>query len=182
MKDWTKARTIPPALLESFVDLLRNSGRTVESIMVGNSMSPSIPNGSHIRIKCGRSHQQTVGGVVVYFRNGHPVTCHRVVGWGRRKHVKDFVVTRGDGNLVCDVPTPRSTVLGVVTEFCLGEEWHPVPTHRRAGPVHRAMAATLKATTLLALDVHPNLAHCFALTMVRLAHITRLSLRKVGIR
>ncbi len=182
MKDRTKAQIIPPPLLESFADLLRNSGRTVESIMVGSSMSPSIPNGSPIRIKCGRPQQLNIGGVVVYFRNSHPVTGHRVVGWGRRNHVKDLVVTRGDGNLVCDVPTPRSTVLGVVTEFCLAGEWHPVPTYRRAGPVHRAIATTLKATTLLALDVHPNLGNWFALTMVRLAHIARLSLQKVGIR
>lgn len=119
--------------------LLKNSGHEIESEIHGESMHPTLTEGSRIRIRCGRAHYQP-GDIVAIL--GEPLIAHRVVGLGLCRS-RRFVITRGDASWFCDPPVREEQILGVVTAYDDGRGWQPLQ------PWIRATGAVPVLTTLL---------------------------------
>ena len=134
--------------------LLRNSQGTFESIMVGNSMTPTIPNGAQIRIDCGKRENLVVGTVVAYLGDQHPVIGHRIVGIGRGPRARNMVVTRGDAMTLCDTPIGLDLLLGEVTHWLCEGTWRAVPDSRVEHERRRTVGALSTFLTLNALEIH----------------------------
>jgi hypothetical protein len=158
--------------LEIFQALCALGRESVESQLRGPSMGRTIPDGSRIRIANGVDWQ---AGDVIAFLAGSRIMVHRVVHVGRRGAAREFIITQGDGNWLCDPPVHRRFVAGVVREWHDGVAWKPV------GPGRSSMGRRLVATPLFvlsraALEAHPAVAAPLARTLSYL----RMGLRAVG--
>jgi len=111
----------------TFWDLLRESGGAYEATIHGWSMEPTLPHGARIHIQPLPPRE---------YRNGHIVACslgdelfaHRIVHC-----IEDAVLTRGDNRVLCDPPTAKRHIIGVVLDQCVGGEWvapGPAPPSR----------------------------------------------------
>ena len=91
--------------------LTRRNAAVIHSDLRGTSMGSAIPDGARIRIR--RNSEATWRrGQVIAFLAGSRIMTHRIVYEGRRSGARNFVVTQGDGNWLCDPPVNRSTILG----------------------------------------------------------------------
>lgn len=158
------ARLADPAQLVAAASLLEKAGRTIESTIVGLSMGRTLPPGTRVRVR-GNLSDAPPAGCVIVIAGDRTLVAHRVVGrgWGRR--AREYLLTRGDGMLLCDVPTPLDRVIGQVTHCDDGGGWRPVAgPPRAAGP--RPWIRALHAHALrLALEIHV----AFARVLVRLS-------------
>ena len=102
--------------------LLKKSGQSIESVVHGKSMEPTLPDGAAIRIGPLEPGVFRVGQIVVC-TNAHKLIAHRIVyaGTGGRRH--SMVLTQGDGCLLCDPPTRKDAIQGVVMAIRIDGHW-----------------------------------------------------------
>ena len=136
--------------------LTRRNAAVIHSDLRGTSMGSAIPDGARIRIR--RNSEATWRrGQVIAFLAGSRIMAHRIVYEGRRSGARNFVVTQGDGNWLCDPPVNRSTILGEVEAFSTGGEWRRIASPRM--PLHRRIIARpSQALMRLSLECNPVLA------------------------
>jgi hypothetical protein len=133
-----------------------NSRAVIHSVVRGTSMGIAIPDGARVRIRSGSDDMWRVGKVIAFLA-GSRVMAHRVIYEGQRGPAKHFVLTQGDGNWLCDPPVNRSTVVGEVEAFAIGDEWHAIgPARIRP---HKQFTARASQTLMrLALERSPAFA------------------------
>jgi hypothetical protein len=151
------------AAARSFWDLIRDSGGVYESTISGTSMEPTLAHGASVRIR------PLPRGA---YREGQIVACalkdelfaHRIVFCGA-----EAIVTRGDNRVLCDPPTPKGEIVGLVEACRTGESW----SAPAGPPAPRWPAITSSNLRLVraSLDVHPELGRRVAGTVL---HIGRL--------
>ena len=148
----------------------------IESQVQGASMGTAIPNGAHIRIRAGEAEGPRTGKVIAFLTRSR-VMVHRVVYEGRRGAARNFVLTQGDGNWLCDPPVERSCIVGEVQSLACGDDWRPIG----AAHMHffRRLVARCSQTLMrLALDYNP----AFALWISRPISRLRMAARLVWLR
>jgi hypothetical protein len=119
-------------------------------------MGPALPDGVRVRIRS-NSEATWRRGQVIAFLAGSRIMTHRIVYEGRRSGARNFVLTQGDGNWLCDPPVNRSTILGEVEAFSTGSEWRRIAPSRM--PLHRRIIARpTQALMRLLLECNPALA------------------------
>jgi hypothetical protein len=101
----------------SFWDLLRNSGGVFESTISGTSMEPTLSHGARVRIRPLAQHKYHVGQIVACVLKDE-LFAHRIVFCEPQ-----VIVTQGDNHVLCDPPTPKREILGVVDEYLSGDVW-----------------------------------------------------------
>ena len=147
----------PPAELHAIAALLKKSGREIESTVCGSSMEPTIPHGARIKVRPSRSGDYEVGQIAACL-HGSTLVTHRIVSCGRTGGARGFVLTQGDGRLICDRPLRKDDILGVVTEFAVEGIWR-VPAKEVLGrPLQRLFAATHRRVIGLCLAINHRLA------------------------
>lgn len=152
---------------EVVLGLLKTAGSTIECELQGQSMGPTLPHGSRLRVRCD-SRIKTKPGEVVAFIAGNQVTVHRVEAQGRYGRARDYVLTRGDGAVLLDHPIPRSAIVGVVSEWSNGDAWRPVS--RPAANGWRYYSGRIMVwPTLIALHIDHRLAMAFTASAITLA-------------
>jgi hypothetical protein len=148
--------------------LLRQTGHTIESTIVGRSMGSTLVAGCRVRFRCGAG-PAPLGSVVVVAVDG-VLFAHRIVGQGRGTRARAYVITRGDATVLCDAPTEVSRVIGTVAEYSDGGGWRPVPPPVRSRG--RAWAAAVhRRAMLMALELHVVLAGFLAAWSFRVARL-----------
>ena len=133
------------AQLVAVADLLGRAGREIESTVRGDSMGRTLPAGSRIRISRGTPDDVALGSVVAVAA-GDMIFAHRVVG--RRG---TWLLTRGDGVLLCDEPVALDRVVGVVTHCNDGSGWRPVAqpaVERRSAALYRRVLLAMMALSV----------------------------------
>jgi hypothetical protein len=155
---------------------------TIVSDLRGSSMGAAIPDGARIRIRTGREDLWHLG-TVIAFLAGSRVMAHRIVYEGQRGLARQFVLTQGDGNWLCDPPVNRSTIVGEVEAFLAGDEWRAVGAPRTR--FHRRLVARLSQTLMgLAVEWNPAFAIWIShpISLVRMGpRLALLKLRRYGI-
>lgn len=155
---------------------------TIFSDLRGSSMGAAIPDGVRIRIRTGRDDLWHVG-TVIAFLAGSRLMAHRIVYEGRRGLARQFVLTQGDGNWLCDPPVNRSTIVGEVEAFLAGDEWRAVGAPRTR--FHRRLVARLSQTLMgLAVEWNPAFAIWIShpISLVRMGpRLVLLKLRQYAI-
>lgn len=146
-----------PANFQAIASLLQKSGTDLESRIAGSSMEPAIPHDARIRIRP-QEHQDYREGQVVACVSGNSLFAHRIVYSGRDGRTGEFILTRGDGWVLCDPPTRKSNILGLVTEFCSGGAWSAPLGHVSRSPVRRLTAGASFWLVRLSLAVHHEFA------------------------
>lgn len=142
--------------LQGVATLLRKSGTRFESTIRGVSMAPTIPDGARIRIGPPASGAFAPGQVVACV-SGETLFAHRVVYAGADRRGA-LVLTRGDGWMLCDPPTPHERILGEVSAWWDGSAWRaPGPAAPRRG-WRRALAGWSYWSVRLALRLHREVA------------------------
>jgi hypothetical protein len=149
-------RYLPPPPLRARVDLLRRSGRAIESTVSGRSMEPAIPSGALIRIAPG-SAPPPIGTAVAIVAPGGMV-AHRLVARGRLPWNRRFVLTQGDGSRFCDPPVPAEAILGTVTAWRKAHAWHPVPPPAATARAAGGRATLWRWVVRVGFAIHPRLA------------------------
>jgi hypothetical protein len=147
--------------------LLGRDGRTIDSTIVGQSMGRTLAAGSRVRIRCA-DEPAPAGAVVVVAVEG-ALFAHRMVGRGRGRRARGYVVTRGDGTVLCDAPVEVDRVIGIVAEYHDGEGWRPVSGPAPRPPLRGWLAALHRAAMLWALEVHVGLARALSMVSFGLA-------------
>lgn len=135
----------------TLTQLVRKNGFVFESRIAGDSMIPTLPPGTKIRIDSGGQDPEI--GQVVAFRWGTGLIAHRVVA-----RSKGFIVTRGDGQKLCDPPVPLGGIVGVVNARWNDDRWCDLPA--RPAPATGDRAGLVLAMALLA--IHPAAARYVA--------------------
>ena len=151
--------------------LLGRDGRTIESTIVGHSMERTLVHGSRVRIRCGLTTPSP--GTVVVVAVGGVLFAHRIVGRGRGRRARDFIITRGDHAVVCDSPVATSWVVGVVTEYHDGTAWRPLPNDPLRSPARAWLAAVHRSVMLGALEIHVAVARGVSVIAVVMARALR---------
>lgn len=138
------------ARLDALAPFLRDVGADVESVMVGNSMHPTIPAGTKIRIHCTSTPIPRVGQVLA-IANGDRLIVHRVVHCGKGRRTRQWVLTCGDARRLPDAPAPVDTVVGEVTGKWDGTGWTEIPS----APADRPTSTLLLTAARVGLELHP---------------------------
>lgn len=154
--------------------LLKRAGSVIESEIRGRSMAGTLVPGTRIRIRCG-SGTDYPDGTVIAFIGGRGLVGHRVVSRGRSRQGQTFLLTRGDGSLVCDPPVEQERVLGEIIEWQDGDTWRAVASSLRGSFADRGGAAATLMLVRLLLAVDAGLAARAAVLLAALGQ--RLSRR-----
>ncbi len=127
--------------LRACLQLLQRSGKVVESIVQGDSMGSTIPDGSKIRILSVPPDALKNGDIVACVADGF-LSAHRLVyGGAKHESATGYLITQGDAWILCDGPRPLATLLGVVEECFIGGSWvRPSATPPRSEAEQRAAA------------------------------------------
>lgn len=150
---------------------------TIHSDLRGSSMGEAVPDGARIRIRTGGEDLWHLGTVIAFLAGSH-VMAHRIVYEGRHGLARQFVLTQGDGNWLCDPPVNRSTIVGEVEAFLTGGEWRAVAAPRIR--LHRCLVAGLsQALMRLALEWDPAFAISISHPISRLRMGLRLKLLRL---
>jgi len=136
--------------------LTGKSQAVIHSEVRGASMGAAIPDGARIRIRCGPESSWGAGKVIAFLA-GSRMMVHRIVYEGRRGPARNFVLTQGDRNWLCDPPVNRATVVGEVEAFSTGGEWQPIGAPR-IGLLRRLVARPSQLLMRLALEWSPAFA------------------------
>jgi hypothetical protein len=147
--------------------LLGREARVIESTIVGESMGRALPAGSRVKIRCGMNPAH-IGTVAVVVVDG-VLFAHRIVGRGRGRRARDYLVTRGDRTVLCDAPVEEDRVIGIVAECRDGDGWRPVPGAAARPPLRAWVAAVHREAMLGALEVHIALARGLAIASFAVA-------------
>lgn len=147
--------------------LLREPGRQVESVVCGVSMGSAIPVGSRVRIRhC--DEQAGMAGQVVAFLQGGRIVIHRVIYTGTHGAARDYVITRGDADWLCDPPVNVSQIAGCADEYLAAAGWRAIGPPARVRPLRRIASIVGGRAVCLALEVSPALAVFLGRSMISL--------------
>ena len=172
-------RTSPTSAIEDLARLraVRGSKIVIDSQVQGASMGAAIPNGARIRIRAGAVDTLRTGKVIAFLA-GRRVMVHRIVYEGRRGSARNFLLTQGDGNWLCDPPVARSMVVGEVEAVATAGEWQTIPAPHI--PLCRRLVAwPVQMLVCLALDWNPALATRMSRLISRLRRNPRPTLRRL---
>jgi len=155
--------------------LLRKGSREFEFFLSGTSMGPTLPAGSWIRVRLAADGEFMVGQVLTYVAKDR-VLAHRLVRSVKSGN-QEYLITRGDATVCCDLPVVSSSVIGIVTEYCAAGSWQPVgpPRARWFGFAWTAWAISAAVGGLVRRN--PGIA---AWTARRIIRIHRLLMRLAG--
>jgi hypothetical protein len=145
---------------------LRSGALEFDTWVRGGSMGTALPEGSKIRIRFAKENQLTVGQIVVYVSK-YGVVAHRLVRCANSNGVQ-YLITRGDATVCCDVPTQSSAVFGIVTEFLSGGSWQPVPPPAPRWFGFRVVASAISGFVWTALRVNPQISCLIAKQVARI--------------
>ena len=157
--------------------LLRKSGTHFESRIHGTSMEPSIPDGARIRIGPPASGKYEPGQVVACVI-GESLFAHRIVHCGCDR-TGAFILTQGDGWLLCDPPTRNHRILGAVAEYSQGDAWVAPAWPLRRNSGRRIAARASFWIVRLSLAIHYEFARCVAGTFLVLGALCKRLLAPV---
>jgi len=147
------ASPAPPIDRLSLARALRGTGREFESTVQGASMGSTLPPGSRIRIRCDDADRLAEGQVVALVLDDRLV-AHRVVARDRGPAATRYLLTLGDGCVICDAPVPGARILGTVVAREREGAWVPIPDAPRRrgwrGPAAHLFVAVVRVS--LALD------------------------------
>jgi hypothetical protein len=148
--------------LRMIAGLLQRSRTRFESSISGNSMEPTIPDGARIQIDAGSPRPYRTGQIVACLA-GERLFAHRIVHCARNRS-GELVLTRGDGWLLCDSPTPVQRIVGVVTEYWDGTRWREPggPALRRGWRAAASLASSwlVRASIPVHLEFARRVAGC----------------------
>src|SRR5687768_9423610 len=115
---------LAPGEFEAVATLLRRAGSRFESEIRGCSMAPTIANGARVRIGPAAGGEHCVGDIVACVIGGALFTPRIIF----RDPASGIVLTRGDGWILCDPPTPPHRIVGTVCEHHRDGVWRtPAP-------------------------------------------------------
>ena len=166
MTESEEIRFVEPQAVRAVAEALSRSGVEIESELKGPSMGQSIPSGARIRIAFGTPDLDRMGPIVV-FSTGEMLVAHRVVRIGHGLG-SAYVLTRGDGKILCDVPVHRDQVLGYVSSWNAGAGWQHVPARVSQGRFRETVAQVGEVAVWLTLTLHPGLAMKLVLILGKL--------------
>ena len=158
-RDSTRPTT--PTQLFALASLLGRSEHDVEVEVRIDTMTPTFLPGDRARVRTGRNGPRSEGSVVA-FVDGAGVVPHRIVRRGVGPFARRYVVTRGDGCLLCDPPLALESVVGTVVAREDGGTWLPVPAPPERTGLRRFLHAVAAIPVVVALEVHPRLARTAA--------------------
>ncbi len=128
-----------PDAAHSLAPLLQRAGAVIDSEIRGRSMGKTLPPGTKIRIRCATGADYAPG-TVIAFLGGNGLVGHRVVG----RAGAQYLLTRGDGTVICDPPVEASRVLGEIIEWQDGEAWRAVPAAPTRGALSGLVATAVQ--------------------------------------
>jgi hypothetical protein len=157
----------------AIASLLRNTDRTFNTTVRGSSMGAALPDGANVEVQFADPCDLKQGSVVMYIAKDRAV-AHRLVhhAWVRGH---EYLITRGDASVFCDVPVPASAVVGFLTRVRVGGEWQPIVPAPANSVAHRTASAILMRITMGLLHLHPQLA----IHAVRSTFVMRWTLLRV---
>lgn len=120
-------------------------------------MEPAIPHNARIRIRTRESVDYREGEIVACVV-GDSLFAHRIVYCGQGSRTRGFVVTQGDGWMLCDPPTHKERILGIVAEFCDRDRWTAPPPPADRGWVRGIIRKASLWLVRLSLAVHYEVA------------------------
>lgn len=138
---------------QTFWDLLRSSGCVFEADVKGSSMEPTLPDGARVRIRPVPAEEYRTGHVVACVASGE-LFAHRIVFCGLRGRSRDVVITQGDNLLLCDPPTRKSDILGLVSEYLAAGKWCPPGPFEASGRGRGAVARAHLELLRLCVSIH----------------------------
>jgi hypothetical protein len=156
------------AQLEAIAPILSRAESTVESILEGTSMVPTIPPGTPIRLECGARGGEV--GEVVAIAKGAMLTVHRVVATRRQRDGRVYVLTCGDNRWLPDSPVESDRIIGRVVAIKRRAEWVAVSS---TVPSRRSRALVIPILRLM-LWISPRGTRALG----RVAGIWRAKLRR----
>ena len=148
------------------VRMLLDSGKQIESVVSGGSMERAVPLGSRIRIRRCDERVRSRGQVVAFLA-GERIVVHRIVHAGVRGPARQFLITQGDADWLCDPPVSIDLVAGCVDEVSIDGQWRAIGP-ARISPVQRAFSAAARVLLVLALEANPGWAKTFGRWMFAL--------------
>lgn len=151
----------------AILNILKQSGKVIESKICGDSMGASIPNNAIIKVEPIQAQVWKVGQVIVYL-SGKSLVAHRItyVGSGR---LKDIIITRGDNCLGSDVPVNTNAVLGVVQSYTISGSTHAVPPEFKKKLQQKIFIELTTHTIIMTLHLNRSLARFVTLKFAGLA-------------
>ena len=155
------ARPTTPTQLLSLASLLGRGEHDLEVEVRCDSMSPTFLPGDRARLRTGRNGPRSKGTVIAYV-DGAGVVPHRIVRCGVGPFARRYVVTRGDGCLLCDPPLALESVVGTVVAREDEGDWLPVPPPPERSTMRRFLHAITAMPVVVALELHPRLARTAA--------------------
>lgn len=164
-----------PLTHDEFVGLasmLRKSTTGFESTIAGTSMEPAIPHAARIKIHPQQEDEYREGQIVAC-ATGNSMFAHRIVYCGRSVRTRAFVVTKGDGWVLCDSPTRRSAIMGEVTAYYWDGVWQTPASGVSATPWNRALGCASLWLIRSALVVHLEFARRVAGTCLVLGGLCK---------
>jgi hypothetical protein len=171
------SQLIDPENLAGVLAILKRSREGLVSTVRGGSMGTTLPEGTRVRLRFAGPSEIAVGQVVAIAVNGGLI-AHRVTHLGRSPQSKDYLVACGDAALLCDVPVHICSVVGIITERLIGDNWTPLD---RIG-VHGWRRLVSKASTTLVgrlLDMNVKIALWAARGALRLRYSIYLRRKRI---
>jgi len=139
------------------LELLKRAGRIIDSVVDGSSMEPAIARGTRIRIRA-QTELPPDGTVVAVLAPGGVVT-HRLVCRGRLPWNQRFVLTQGDGAMLCDPPANVGLLVGPVTMWSVGGDYCDIPERSRSARAMQWRAWLWRVLVRTAFVIHPVAAN-----------------------
>ncbi len=158
----TSAAGLAPEEFQAVAALLGRAGSRFESKVSGSSMAPTIPDESRIRIGPPPSGEYREGDIVACVV-GDSLCTHRIVF---RDPASRTVLTRGDGWILCDPPTPAERIVGAVCEYQRDGEWRPPGLAPELNGWKAAVASVSYWLVRCSLPVHPEVSRRVSGTML----------------
>jgi hypothetical protein len=123
--NFSSSHLIDPENLAGVLKILKRSREGLDSTVHGGSMGTTLPEGTRVRLRFSSPSEIAEGQVVAIAVNGRLI-AHRVAHLGRSPQSKEFLVACGDAALLCDVPVHIRSVVGIITERLIGDNWTPL--------------------------------------------------------
>ena len=157
--------SLHPERMLALARFLRDGAGQFETTVCGGSMGSALPDGSRIRGQFANPNRLRHGQILTYVAKDR-IVAHRLVRSATRYN-EQYLIMRGDETVCCDIPTPASSVICVVTEICRNGEWGPVnpPETRWFGGRWTASVISLLVAALVRL--HPKVAIWTAQGIIR---------------
>jgi hypothetical protein len=155
--------------------LLRKGPTEFESPVQGGSMGSVLPDGSRIRIRFAPQASFMAGQIVTYAAKDRMV-AHRLVRLAKWRQ-EQYLITRGDATVCCDLPVLASSGIGIVTELFASGAWQPPGPAQRRWFGFRWTARATSAVVGGLVRLHPEIAAWMARRIIR---IHRLAMRLAG--